>query len=359
LTGAVLAALPAPACPRADAGAAGKKPGTTEESAEAAHVLIPPAAGSEPKKHQAKDEKWAKGRCVKGTHPKGKDQNPKNPRPASAKEPGAKGKPVTPKKGDEELRGTELPKFDTVRLENPQQVPELEFGVLPWEQVVETDVYPYRVHGHLIMTFPNGKTYIGSGTLVGPRHVLTAGHNVYEKKLGGYATEITFVAARNGDDAPYKDIAVRRILTFQEWIKASTDDPDDPSHDHDMAMLILTKDVGDQTGWFGIAQLDNTELKDSSINVTGYPGTVKGEKKYGREMWTGQGPVVSLGGANLFSYYVDTTPGSSGSGVWGTWDGLDGYHVVGIHVTGSRLGNSASRITAAKFNRLVSWLNDN
>ncbi len=37
------------------------------------------------------------------------------------------------------------------------------------------------------MEFPNGKTYIGSGQLIGEDSVLTAAHCLYGKKDGGWA----------------------------------------------------------------------------------------------------------------------------------------------------------------------------
>lgn len=50
--------------------------------------------------------------------------------------------------------------------------------------ITSTKELPYRFHGHMIMTFANGKSYTASGTLVGPHHVLTAGHNLFSHKRG-------------------------------------------------------------------------------------------------------------------------------------------------------------------------------
>ncbi|MBL8676124.1 MAG: hypothetical protein JNJ47_01680 [Alphaproteobacteria bacterium] len=58
-------------------------------------------------------------------------------------------------------------------------------------RVMNPSELPYRFHGHMIIKFSNGKEYVGSGTLVGPHHILTAGHNIFSHKMGeGWATSV-------------------------------------------------------------------------------------------------------------------------------------------------------------------------
>lgn len=49
------------------------------------------------------------------------------------------------------------------------------------QPVHTTALWPHRVHAQLMLSFPDGQ-YGGSGTLVGPHHILTVGHNVFSNQ---------------------------------------------------------------------------------------------------------------------------------------------------------------------------------
>ncbi|MBS0272463.1 MAG: trypsin-like serine protease [Proteobacteria bacterium] len=213
-------------------------------------------------------------------------------------------------------------------------------------RVTDTTEVLWRVHGHLEMLFPNGKKYIGSGTMVNHRHVLTAGHCLYSIDLGGWATAITFSPALNETYYPIIPAKVTHLLTVKGW----TDETDSR---YDMGMLILDRDLGEETGWYGISSDTDKFLKSLSINVTGYPGD---EGKDGRQMWTMPGSIKKLD-SDQFTYTLDTTGGQSGSGVWSHLSHPEGNYCVGIHTTGGEYYNTATRISSSKFDRFVSWIN--
>jgi len=195
------------------------------------------------------------------------------------------------------------------------------------------------------MRFPNGKVYIGSGTMVGKRHVLTAGHCVYSKDDGGWATSVQFNAAQNEDKQPFGTVYASRLLSVNGWTSNS-------DREYDMGMLILkSDDIGAKTGWFGIITIPNDrELVRKRVNVTGYPGD-----KGGRQMWTHEDAVKSLTTEQIF-YDIDTMGGQSGSGVWSKFEGHTGEKVACIHTSGAYSGNGATRISRPKFDRLVDWM---
>lgn len=62
--------------------------------------------------------------------------------------------------------------------------------------------YPYKTIVLLNMTFTN-ITYIGTGTVIAPDTILTAAHNVYDSRLGGWATEITAYAGATANKATF------------------------------------------------------------------------------------------------------------------------------------------------------------
>ena len=92
---------------------------------------------------------------------------------------------------------------DQVRMDEghaPRRGASIAQVVGPDDRVVvgNTAVFPWSTHCKLYMTFPNGDTMIGSGTLIGPRTVITAGHCVYSHDKGGWATEIEVIPGFEG-----------------------------------------------------------------------------------------------------------------------------------------------------------------
>lgn len=211
-------------------------------------------------------------------------------------------------------------------------------------RVTNTLAWPYTVQGHMIMLFPNGKRYIGSGTMVGKHHVLTAGHCVYSKDDGGWATQVQFNAAQNDDALPFGSVFAVKLLSVSGWTGNN-------DRAYDMGMLILQSDLGSQTGWFGVITIPNDdELLRKRVNVTGYPGD-----KGGQQLWTHADAIKSLTPENAY-YDIDTVGGQSGSGVWSTFEGHSGEKVACIHTTGASTGNGATRISKSKFDRIVDWM---
>lgn len=211
-------------------------------------------------------------------------------------------------------------------------------------RIQATNAWPFSVHGHMIMRFPNGQVFIGTGTLVGPRHVLTAGHCVFSAADGGFASEIIFNAAQNDLHLPFDSARAERILAHPRY-----EDSENPNFD--MGMLILDRDLGKKTGFFGLRAVeDSEELHLLRVNVTGYPG----DKDDGQQMFT-HADVVKSVTAERFTYDIDTFGGQSGSGVWTIFDGL-GETVVGVHTTGSPSGNGAVRITPEKLQLIHGWM---
>jgi V8-like Glu-specific endopeptidase len=216
-------------------------------------------------------------------------------------------------------------------------------------RVHNTEKTPWRVHGHMEMRFPNGEWYIGSGTMVNYKHVLTAGHCLYDHEAGGWATAIKFTAAQNGGYIPIKSASATHLLTVKGW-------KDGRDSRFDMGMLILDRDLGEETGWYGISTDTDKFLKSFKINVTGYPGDK--DKGSGTQMWTMPRPGrIAEVYPEQFTYTLDTTPGQSGSGVYTQFSEPAGYYCVGIHTQGKSDCNTATRITKSKFDLLISWIN--
>jgi V8-like Glu-specific endopeptidase/tetratricopeptide (TPR) repeat protein len=214
--------------------------------------------------------------------------------------------------------------------------------------------WPYSMQGQLVMTFPNGTNYVGSGILVGPHHVLTAGHNLYDTRSRRWATKVLFAPGRNEEDYPYANCRGGVLLCASEWVNNPRE-----RDKYDFGMVILDSAVGRYTGWSGLLSVPPLLLEKWNVSVTGYPS----DKGYGHhvacQMWTMKHPIKKVSEEQLF-YEIDTHEGQSGGAIWGEWPGYEGYYTVGIHtgedlISGEPL-NQGIRLSSTKFDRIIKWI---
>ena len=113
-------------------------------------------------------------------------------------------------------------------------------------------------------------------------------------------------------------------------------------------MLILNRDLGNQTGWMGLISTSDANLQKHQVTVSGYPGD-----KGGQELWAATGPIVNVV-SHQIGYNAYTKGGDSGAGVYGTWPGARNEHVCADHVAGANgIPNTGSRLARDKFDRIV------
>lgn len=211
------------------------------------------------------------------------------------------------------------------------------------ERVQNTLDWPYRAHGSLILYFGNTQ-YGGSGVLVGPRHVLTCGHNVYNPANKTWVKRISFYPALNDVTAAYDMSDVISIYTFKGWVEGA-------NAETELALLILAKPLGHVVGYHGMACFDDALLKRETVDITGYPGlagypavAVNGQ------MWTTSGRLKTVE-SEKFTYDLDTSAGQSGGAITVFKEG-DPY-VVGVHIGGSQTINVGVRLSLTKWKWLV------
>jgi V8-like Glu-specific endopeptidase len=206
-------------------------------------------------------------------------------------------------------------------------------------RVLETARWPHNICTQIDMTF-NGQLYGGSGCLVGPHHVLTCGHNVYDREERKWAERISVHPALNDSNAPFGEIQVVKAITFKGWILEGK-----PMLD--MALLILNKSIGKYTGWGGLLSDSDNEAKllRERVHITGYPGD-KGSK----QMWS-MSHTIKVVKPEEFEYEIDTSGGQSGSPIWINRYGVP--MVLGVHTLGHDLINSGVRLSVKKFTDFV------
>jgi V8-like Glu-specific endopeptidase len=238
--------------------------------------------------------------------------------------------------------GVEAVGFDEAAVAEYIQQLEVVIGTDDRVQITNTRAVPWRRIVQLTITAGNGRKFLGSGALVGPRTIITAAHCVYMHSQGGFVREIQCSPGRNGDQKPYGTMNGSRVWTVRGWTVHK-------NPDCDYAAIILPRPVSQQDpGWFGFANLNDIELMSSRLNMSGYPG----DKPLGTQWFHGR-VAKSVSDRRIF-YDIDSMGGQSGSPVW--LRRPDGKrYMVGIHTTGSPTGNSAVRINQQVFQNLRNW----
>lgn len=222
--------------------------------------------------------------------------------------------------------------------------PEVIIGTDDRIRIASTRVYPWRAICALSITAANGSQFIGTGWLISPRTVVTAGHCVFMHDAGGWVRSIKVIAGCNDADEPYGTQVGSDFRSVTGWTASKNRE-----YDYGAIILPASSRPGDQAGYFGIATRSDAFLMDSALNLSGYPGD-----KGGRQQWfMAQRPKAVTD--RVITYDIDTMGGQSGSPVWILQDGQ--RYGVGVHTNGSGSGNSATRIGSAVFSNLLSWKN--
>ena len=215
-------------------------------------------------------------------------------------------------------------------------------------QITQTTEWPHRIHGQLKIRYGKIGEATATGILVGPHHVLTAGHNVYNNKFGDkeeekWANSISISLGLNEDFAPFKERKVVKAYTFRKWVK-------DKEKGYDMALLLLDQSIGNDIGYAGLLCLDDKDILNETVTITGYPDT---------KMMTMSHKVKDITSEEIY-YNIYTARGQSGSGIWINKCGSP--YVLGVHTHGEIKGgegNSGTRLSSYKFKKIIGWMSQN
>mmetsp|Transcript_2189 Transcript_2189/g.2894 ORF Transcript_2189/g.2894 Transcript_2189/m.2894 type:complete len:661 (+) Transcript_2189:205-2187(+) len=127
----------------------------------------------------------------------------------------------------------------------------------------------------MFISYSNGATYVCSGTLVGPYHLLSARHCSWDGCLGAavqirVACGYSYVDEEGVDNfAHYGSAYGTNVVRFGEYDESAYCGADyiDTRIDLDIFLLRLDRALGEQLGWYGM-----TNRPASSLSQIGYPG---------------------------------------------------------------------------------------
>ncbi|MEB2589473.1 serine protease [Bacillus cereus] len=179
-------------------------------------------------------------------------------------------------------------------------------------RVNDTTSYPYSAVVHIATQYNSGEIYGCTGALISKDTVLTAGHCIYNKEIGGWT--------------------------------------DNENSNYDYGTIKLNGSPGDYTGWFGYRTTYVESPKGLLAVIPGYPADKIGNERY--TMWRDYGPIEGVNPSRL-TYKIDTYEGQSGSPVYHYFD--TGIKIIAIHTRGNKNMNFGNRITDNVFNNIKRW----
>ncbi len=196
---------------------------------------------------------------------------------------------------------------------------------LPVGNFVDTFYYPWSAIVSITATFPNGQRYIGSGAMIGPNDVLTAGHVLYLPQAGGYATSVTVIPGRYGWYEPHGRFAAKSIQVDPTFVGETAFTA--VAYNHDYGIITLGSNAGYATGWLERGYITNPALLVGRVvESAGYPGDAG---------WDGLYLAYTAGTVDHATFTqmqfvddLDTWPGQSGSPVVITDD--DVTYIIGV-----------------------------
>lgn len=213
-----------------------------------------------------------------------------------------------------------------------QQVPEKIIGAQDRREILGKGVQKseYNLHFYLEMTYAkskvtgNARTYYGSGTLIDPSILITAGHNLYDDADGGYPDRIDCYAAcyNNevlGDATVFPVKTPKSVFVPQKYVV-------NKDVAFDIALIFFNRDTANifnkkLSFATPLKNFNALPLDKITFYVTGYPGK--------RVAYSMGGKVMEAANNNRIKYDIDTEPGQSGSGVWFMSQGKN--YCVGVH----------------------------
>lgn len=183
----------------------------------------------------------------------------------------------------------------------------------------------------------------GSGTVIGPRHVLTASHVVnWNRDANGNVGWITFTPGYFDGAGPWGELAATRVISWTE----APGQLSDQQTAFDYVVLVMAERIGDVVGYAGYRSYDDDWNGDAYWQYIGYPGErASGERpafQGGCSVSTTQSESLNGRDAFVLGHFNEFTPGQSGGSAWGWWDGEPWPRVIGV---GSTIGSTAVQAT--------------
>ena len=179
----------------------------------------------------------------------------------------------------------------------------------------------------------------GSGTMIGPRHLLTVSHVIDWTAPPGFAADwVRFTPSYFDGSAPFGQSYGTNIY----WYVQEDGDGFISGNEglFDYVVVVLDRRLGEQTGWMGARGYDDDWDSLAAWSHIGYPADLNSGQRP-----TFQGGFVMDGtdaDAQEILHHADVFPGQSGGPMFGWWSGDVGPRVVAVQSWQNGTDNGAS-----------------
>ncbi|MEM1346717.1 MAG: trypsin-like serine protease, partial [Pseudomonadota bacterium] len=220
-------------------------------------------------------------------------------------------------------------------------------------RVTGVEGHPWDSIGKITVSAPGG-TFVGTGAMVSPFHILTAAHVLENPGFGGdgRALSAQIALGKSGNEEPYGRAEMVSYRVLPGW-------SDGYDLGQDMALITLDRSVGNTTGWFDFDVRTDVDFYDGvPVSLAGYPVDLS----QGRDLYLATGAIAQ--GTEERFYYgerLDTAGGMSGAPIWQNL-GAGNRKLIGVHSTGVAdpdapgALNGGTRLTEEKRILIEEWI---
>lgn len=212
-------------------------------------------------------------------------------------------------------------------------------------KITNATTFPYNTIVHLEMLAVNGVKYTGTGTIIAPNVVLTAGHCVFDYETGEYYKSIAI--RRTASTGNLNEIVVARstkLLAHPDFVSYAKSHPGVYNSQNDIGLIFLNQNTGLSTGWMG---LSTSSAAGQFINITGFPGDHLGQ------LWGMGGNILRKNG-NMLTYNIDMMGGQSGSPIYTAEN-----YILGVNVSEAYSSYVLENYGVALTSNYLNWIQAN